>query len=236
MNKTIYIKDLGSKDFKETWDYQEAVFKSILDTKIKNRRENAGLETSNYFFFVEHPHVYTLGKSGDLSNLLLSEAQLAEKGATFYKINRGGDITYHGPGQIVGYPILDLDNFFTDIHKYLRFLEEVIILTLNDYGLKATRSEGETGVWLDVGTPFARKICAMGVRASRWVTMHGFALNVNSNLGYFDNIIPCGIRGKAVASLNVELGVESVDEEDVKAKLLKHFATLFEAEFKSLNA
>ena len=236
MNKTIYIKDLGSKDFKETWDYQEAVFKSILDTKIKNRRENAGLETSNYFFFVEHPHVYPLGKSGDLSNLLLSEAQLAEKGATFYKINRGGDITYHGPGQIVGYPILDLDNFFTDIHKYLRFLEEVIILTLNDYGLKATRSEGETGVWLDVGTPFARKICAMGVRASRWVTMHGFALNVNANLGYFDNIIPCGIRGKAVASLNVELGVESVDEEDVKAKLLKHFTTLFEAQFKPLNA
>lgn len=235
MNKTIYIKDLGSKDFKETWDYQEAVFKSILDTKIKNRRENAGLETSNYFFFVEHPHVYTLGKSGDFSNLLLSEAQLAEKGATFYKINRGGDITYHGPGQIVGYPILDLDNFFTDIHKYLRFLEEVIILTLNDYGLKATRSEGETGVWLDVGTPFARKICAMGVRASRWVTMHGFALNVNANLGYFDNIIPCGIRGKAVASLNVELGVESVDEEDVKAKLLKHFTTLFEAQFKPLN-
>jgi len=235
LNKTIYIKDLGSKDFKETWDYQEAVFKSILDTKIKNRRENAGLETSNYFFFVEHPHVYTLGKSGDFSNLLLSEAQLAEKGATFYKINRGGDITYHGPGQIVGYPILDLDNFFTDIHKYLRFLEEVIILTLNDYGLKATRSEGETGVWLDVGTPFARKICAMGVRASRWVTMHGFALNVNANLGYFDNIIPCGIRGKAVASLNVELGVESVDEEDVKAKLLKHFTTLFEAQFKPLN-
>lgn len=235
MNKTIYIKDLGSKDFKDTWDYQEAVFKSILDTKIKNRRENAGLETSNYFFFVEHPHVYTLGKSGDLSNLLLSEAQLAEKGATFYKINRGGDITYHGPGQIVGYPILDLDNFFTDIHKYLRFLEEVIILTLSEYGLKATRSEGETGVWLDVGTPFARKICAMGVRASRWVTMHGFALNVNANLGYFDNIIPCGIRGKAVASLNVELGVESVDEEDVKAKLLKHFTTLFEAHFKPLN-
>lgn len=235
MNKTIYIKDLGSKDFKETWDYQEAVFKSILDTKIKNRRENAGLETSNYFFFVEHPHVYTLGKSGDFSNLLLSEAQLAEKGATFYKINRGGDITYHGPGQIVGYPILDLDNFFTDIHKYLRFLEEVIILTLSEYGLKATRSEGETGVWLDVGTPFARKICAMGVRASRWVTMHGFALNVNANLGYFDNIIPCGIRGKAVASLNVELGVESVDEEDVKAKLLKHFTTLFEAHFKPLN-
>jgi lipoyl(octanoyl) transferase len=165
-----------------------------------------------------------------MSNLLLNEAQLTQKGATFYKINRGGDITYHGPGQIVGYPILDLDNFFTDIHKYLRFLEEVIILTLDEYGLKAERSPGETGVWLDVGTPFARKICAMGVRASRWVTMHGFALNVNTDLGYFDNIIPCGIRGKAVASLNVELGVESVDETEVKEKLLKHFANLFEAE------
>ncbi len=231
MNKTIHIQDLGTKDFKETWDYQETLFKEILYTKIKNRREDAGLETKNHFLFVEHPHVYTLGKSGDLSNLLLNEQQLADKGATFYKINRGGDITYHGPGQIVGYPILDLDNFFTDIHKYLRFLEEVIILTLADYGLEATRSEGETGVWLDVGTPFARKICALGVRASRWVTMHGFAFNVNANLGYFDNIIPCGIRGKAVASLNVELGVETVDEAEVKAKIKKHFTTLFESEF-----
>lgn len=231
MNKQITIQDLGYKDYKDTWDYQEALFKEILDIKIKNRREDAGLETPNYFLFVEHPHVYTLGKSGDMSNLLLDEKQLEEKGATFYKINRGGDITYHGPGQIVGYPILDLDNFFTDIHKYLRFLEEVIILTLKEYGLDATRSEGETGVWLDVGTPFARKICAMGVRASRWVTMHGFALNVNANLGYFDNIIPCGIRGKAVTSLNVELGVKEVDEAEVKEKLLNHFKTLFEAEF-----
>lgn len=231
MNKQITIQDLGYKDYKDTWDYQEALFKEILDIKIQNRREDAGLETPNYFLFVEHPHVYTLGKSGDISNLLLDEKQLEEKGATFYKINRGGDITYHGPGQIVGYPILDLDNFFTDIHKYLRFLEEVIILTLKEYGLEATRSEGETGVWLDVGTPFARKICAMGVRASRWVTMHGFALNVNANLGYFDNIIPCGIRGKAVTSLNVELGVKEVNEAEVKEKLLKHFETLFEAEF-----
>ncbi len=231
MNKKVKLQDLGLKDFKETWDYQENLFKAILDTKIKNRREDAGLETNNHFLFVEHPHVYTLGKSGDLSNLLLSEEQLAEKGATFYKINRGGDITYHGPGQIVGYPILDLDNFFTDIHKYLRFLEETIILTLTEYGLKTERSPGETGVWLDVGTPFARKICAMGVRASRWVTMHGFALNVNADLGYFDNIIPCGIRGKAVTSLNNELGVDKVDEEEVKSKILKHFKTLFEAEF-----
>ena len=229
MNKSVEIQDLGFKDYKDTWDYQEQLFKSIVDTKIKNRREDAGIETPNYFLFVEHPHVYTLGKSGDMSNMLLNEEQLTQKGATFYKINRGGDITYHGPGQIVGYPILDLDNFFTDIHKYLRFLEEMIILTLADYGLKAERSPGETGVWLDVGTPFARKICAMGVRASRWVTMHGFALNVNADLGYFDNIIPCGIRGKAVTTLNNELDVEKVDEAEVKEKLLKHFALLFEA-------
>ncbi|WP_100615027.1 lipoyl(octanoyl) transferase LipB [Confluentibacter citreus] len=232
MNKTITLQDLGLKDYKQAWDYQERLFKDIVDVKIKNRREDTQTETNNYFLFVEHPHVYTLGKSGDMSNLLLNEQQLAEKGATFYKINRGGDITYHGPGQIVGYPILDLDNFFTDIHKYLRFLEEIIILTLADYGLKAERSEGETGVWLDVGTPFARKICALGVRASRWVTMHGFALNVNANLGYFDNIIPCGIRGKAVTSLHVELGVEKVDEAEVKEKLIKYFAELFEANFK----
>lgn len=230
MNKTIEIQELGLKDYKETWEYQESLFKGIVDTKIKNRREEAGLETPNYFLFVEHPHVYTLGKSGDMSNLLVDEKQLAEKGASFYKVNRGGDITYHGPGQIVGYPILDLDNFFTDIHKYLRLLEEMIILTLAEYGLKAERSQGETGVWLDVGTPFARKICAMGVRASRWVTMHGFALNVNADLGYFDNMIPCGIRGKAVTSLNVELGVKEVSMDEVKAKLLKHFAHLFEAE------
>jgi lipoyl(octanoyl) transferase len=229
MNKVVQIQDLGYKDYKETWDYQEALFKSILETKIKNRRENAGLETPNHFLLVAHPHVYTLGKSGDLANLLLSEAELQQKGATFYKINRGGDITYHGPGQIVGYPILDLDNFFTDIHKYLRYLEEVIIRTLAEYGLKAERSPGETGVWLDVGTPFARKICAMGVRASRWVTMHGFALNVNADLGYFDNIIPCGIRGKAVTSLNVELEQDRVDEETVKQKILQHFEAMFGA-------
>ncbi|QYJ68464.1 lipoyl(octanoyl) transferase LipB [Flavobacterium litorale] len=229
MNKSIELFDLGEVDYKETWDTQERLFKEILDLKIKNRRENTNLETPNYFLYVAHPHVYTLGKSGDLSNLLLNEKQLADKGATFYKINRGGDITYHGPGQIVGYPILDLENFFTDIHKYLRLLEEAIIRTMAEYGLTATRSDGETGVWLDVGTPFARKICAMGVRASRWVTMHGFAFNVNANLGYFDNIIPCGIKDKGVTSLNVELGVETVDETEVKEKIAKHFATLFEA-------
>lgn len=231
MNKKIILQDLGFKDYQETWDYQETLFKDIVDLKIANRREDLDRETPNYLIFVEHPHVYTLGKSGDFDNLLLSEKQLEAKGATFYKINRGGDITYHGPGQIVGYPILDLENFFTDIHKYLRFLEEAIILTLAEYGLNTSRSPGETGVWLDVGTPFARKICAMGVRASRWVTMHGFALNVNVDLGYFDNIIPCGIRGKAVTSLNVELGVETVDLSEVKQKIQKHLLELFEAEF-----
>jgi lipoyl(octanoyl) transferase len=230
MNKKIQLQDLGNLDYKKTWDYQEELFKSIVDIKIQNRKDETNLPTSNYFLFVEHPHVYTLGKSGDISNLLLSEKQLEAKGATFYKINRGGDITYHGPGQIVGYPILDLENFFTDIHKYLRFLEEVIILTLADYNIVGTRSEGETGVWLGVGTPFARKICAMGVRASRWVTMHGFALNVNADLGYFDNIIPCGIKGKAVTSLHAELGKE-INEEEVKEKILNYFKQLFEAEF-----
>jgi len=229
MQKVTLI-DLGLKDYKETWEYQEELFQSIIDVKIDNRRNDLKNETSNYFLFVEHPHVYTLGKSGDISNLLLNEAQLTQKGATFYKINRGGDITYHGPGQLVGYPILDLDNFFTDIHKYLRFLEEVIILTLAEYGIKSERSEGETGVWLDVGTPFARKICALGVRTSRWVTMHGFALNVNANLGYFDNIIPCGIKGKAVTSMEAELD-KKIPMDEVKGKILKHFQKLFEAEF-----
>jgi lipoyl(octanoyl) transferase len=229
MNKIIQFQDLGTKDFKETWDYQEIIFKHIIDLKIINRRESLEVETPNYLLIVEHPHVYTLGKSGDLSNLLLTENQLALKNATFHKINRGGDITYHGPGQIVVYPILDLENFFTDIHKYLRFLEEVIILTLQEYGLECSRSEGETGVWLGVGTTFARKICAMGVKASRWVTMHGLALNVNSDLGYFDNIIPCGIKGKAVTSLNIELGLEKVDEDQVKEKILKNFNTIFES-------
>ncbi|WP_313804374.1 lipoyl(octanoyl) transferase LipB [Flavobacterium sp.] len=229
MNKKVLLQDLGRKDYKETWDFQEKLFAEIVAQKVA-KRDNPEIITNNHFLYVEHPHVYTLGKSGDLSNLLLSEKQLEEKGATFYKINRGGDITYHGPGQIVGYPILDLENFFTDIHKYLRLLEEAIILTLAEYGLACERSEGETGVWLGVGTPFARKICAMGVRASRWVTMHGFALNVNADLGYFDNIIPCGIKGKAVTSLHVELGVAKVEEEEVKQKILNHFSDLFEAE------
>jgi lipoyl(octanoyl) transferase len=231
MNKNIHLEDLGSRDYKATWDFQEELFQKVVAVKMA-KREQPELETPNYFLFVEHPHVYTLGKSGSMEHLLLTEKQLEAKGATFYKINRGGDITYHGPGQIVGYPILDLENFFSDIHKYLRFLEEAIILTLAEYGIQGTRSEGETGVWLDVGTPFARKICAMGVRASRWVTMHGFALNVNADLGYFDHIIPCGIKGKAVTSMHVELG-QTIDEAAVKTKIIIHFADLFEAQFLS---
>lgn len=230
MNKQLIVKDLGTKDYKECWDYQEQLFQEIVAQKANNRTLATPLPTNNYFLFVEHPHVYTLGKSGHIENLLINEQALQDKGATFYKINRGGDITYHGPGQIVGYPILDLDNFFTDIHKYLRSLEEVIILTLADYGLKGERSEGETGVWIDVGTPFARKICAMGVRASRWVTMHGFALNVNTDLGYFDNIIPCGIRGKAVTSLNVELAKATIPLAEVKERILLHFAEIFQTD------
>lgn len=233
-NKKIQFQDLGLKDYKESWDYQEQIFKSVIDEKIENRkREKNGeevLQTHNYLLFVEHPHVYTLGKSGMYENLLASNDFLEKIKATFYKINRGGDITYHGPGQIVGYPILDLDNFFTDIHKYLRFLEEVIINVLAEYGLKGARSEGETGVWLDVGKPYARKICAMGVRASRWVTMHGFALNVNTDMRYFEYIIPCGIKDKQVTSLQRELQKE-VSEQEVKTKIMNAFAQQFEAEF-----
>ena len=230
MNKAIEVQDLGFKDYKDTWDFQEKLFQNIVEIKTQNRRKASNLKTPNHLLFVTHPHVYTLGKSGDISNLLLTEQQLQEKGASFYKINRGGDITYHGPGQVVGYPILDLDNFFTDIHKYLRLLEETIILTLSDYGIKATRSEGETGVWLDVGTPFARKICAMGIRASRWVTMHGFSLNVNTDLKPFDHIVPCGIQGKGVTSMAKELSQE-VDIEEVKERIKHHFQDLFDSQF-----
>ena len=227
MNKQIYLRDLGSRDYKETWDYQTKLLDDIIAIKRNNRVSEVKEVTPNHFLFVEHPHVYTLGKSGDQNNLLINEKQLKERGATYYKINRGGDITYHGPGQVVGYPILDLENFFTDIHKYLRLLEEVIIKTIAEYGLKGERSKGETGVWLDVGTPFVRKICAMGIRSSRWVTMHGFALNVNTNLGYFDHIIPCGIRGKAVTSLEAELN-RSVDLGEVKEKIIKYFQVAFD--------
>lgn len=225
--------DLGLTDYKQAWDYQEKLFNEIVQIKINNRKilTEAQVPTPNYLLFCEHPHVYTLGNSGNKEHLLISEQQLIQKNATYYKINRGGDITYHGPGQIVAYPILDLDNFFTDIHKYLRFLEEMVILTLAEYGIESGRSKGETGVWLDAQNPLkARKICAMGVRASRWVTMHGLAFNINTDLAYFGNIVPCGIVDKAVTSLNKELG-RKVDEEEVKQKLKKHFADIFECEF-----
>jgi len=220
-------------DYKACWDYQEKLFNGTIQQKITNRdlNEEQQKPTKNYLLFVEHPHVYTLGKSGDEKNLLLNEKQLEEKNSTYYKINRGGDITYHGPGQLVAYPILDLDNFFTDIHKYLRLLEETIIITLKEYGIESSRSKGETGVWLDPDDKLkARKICAMGVRCSRWVTMHGWGFNINADLNYFNNIIPCGINDKAVTSLNKELG-RDVDMIEIKEKLKKNFATLFEAEF-----
>lgn len=232
MNKQVLFQDLGLMDYKDCWDYQESLFNETVSQKIANRDLPAELQrdTKNHLLFVEHPHVYTLGKSGDASHLLINENQLEEKHATYYKINRGGDITYHGPGQLVGYPILDLDHFFTDIHKYLRLLEETIILTLDEYGIKAGRSKGETGVWLDEDNVFrARKICAMGVRCSRWVTMHGWGFNVNADLNYFSNIIPCGIQDKAVTSLNKELG-QDVNMTEIKGKLKTHFSSLFECE------
>ena len=218
-------------DYKDAWDYQQNLFDEIVKIKKKNRKNNSELITPNYFLFVEHPHVYTLGKSGNMSNLLIDENQLKSKNASFYKTNRGGDITYHGPGQIVGYPILDLENFFTDIHKYLRLLEETVINTLEIYGVKGERNSGKTGVWLDVESPFPRKICAMGVRASRWVTMHGFALNVDVNLDYFNNIIPCGLANNIVTSLNKELGDDHIDINKVKDNLKTSFSTYFKSEF-----
>jgi lipoyl(octanoyl) transferase len=223
----VVFQDLGHIDYKQAWDYQEKLFDQIIAIKRQNRREETNLETQSYLLFCEHPHVYTLGKSGDEKNLLVNEEYLKSRGATFHKINRGGDITYHGPGQIVGYPILDLENFFTDIHKYLRFLEEAVILTLADYGIESGRSDGETGVWLESGTENARKICALGVRSSRWVTMHGFAFNVNPDLDYFGNIIPCGIVDKSVTSMEQELG-KKVDIQEVRDKLKFHLATIFE--------
>lgn len=219
-------------DYKACWEYQEELFNTIITQKIKNRDlpKDQQTPTNNYLLFVEHPHVYTLGKSGDEKNLLVNDSQLQEKKATYYKINRGGDITYHGPGQLVAYPILDLDNFFTDIHKYLRYLEETIIITLAEYGIKAGRSKGETGVWIDEENVLkARKICAFGVRCSRWVTMHGWGFNVNADLDYFNNIIPCGINDKAVTSLHTELG-SKVDMNEIKEKLKKNFSKIFEAD------
>ena len=229
-NKEVEFIHLGEIDYQEGWDYQEDLFKRVVDTKINNRKANEGDQeiTKNYLIFCYHPHVYTLGKSGDENHLLLNQEGLNEKRAQFYKINRGGDITYHGPGQIVGYPILDLDNFFTDIHKYLRYLEEAVIRTLEEYGISSSRVEGLTGVWLDAGIPGKeRKICALGVKSSRWVTMHGFAFNVNTDLSYFGNIVPCGIQDKAVTSLQQELGRE-MNMEEVEEKLKRHISEVFE--------
>ena len=230
-NKIITVEDLGILSFASALEVQEDYFYKIISEKKANRQKEQPTPTDNFLLFVEHKPVYTLGKSGDIQHLLLDQNGLKEKEIEFYKTNRGGDITFHGLGQIVGYPILDLDNFFTDIHKYLRFLEEIIIKTLAEYGLTATRSKGETGVWLDAETPFARKICALGVRASRWVTMHGFALNINTDLTYFEHIVPCGIKGKGVTSLKAELEKE-ISVNQVKEKLVKHFLDLFEAELK----
>ena len=230
INKKIEVVDCGLRSYQPMWELQEERLSQIVAIKRANRSDDTESLTPNYFYWVEHPPVITLGKSGLPKYLLLNELQLKEKGIEFFTTNRGGDITFHGPGQIVAYPVLDLENFFTDIHKYLRLLEEVIILTLHEYGLSGERSEGETGVWLGVGTPAARKICAMGVKASRWVTIHGFALNVNTDLSYFDYIIPCGIQGKAVTSLQQELGKE-IPLLEVKEKIAKHFSLLFKAEW-----
>ncbi len=225
-NKKVKFHDWGLLDYQQAWERQEQVFANTVQVKTQNRNNNTVFEVNNYLIFVEHPHVYTLGKSGKPENLLLDKTGLADKKATYYKINRGGDITYHGPGQIVAYPILDLDNFFTDIHLYLRTLEEAVILTLADYGIKSGRYEGYTGVWLDADNERARKICALGVRCSRWVTMHGLAFNVNTDLSYFKNIVPCGIDDKDVTSMERELGFKS-DIEEVKQILKRHIGELF---------
>lgn len=226
--RKVKFQDLGKMDYKEAWDYQESLFKAVIAQKTLNRDSEEQVTPENHLLFVEHPHVYTLGKSGQRENLLIDEQQLNNAEAKYYEINRGGDITYHGPGQIVGYPIFDLDQYFTDIHKYLRYLEEAIILTLSEYGVVAGRSEGLTGVWLDADNPAkARKIAAMGVKCSRWVTMHGFAFNVNVDLDYFGNIVPCGIADKQVTSLHLELG-KPVDQAEISTLLLENLANLFD--------
>jgi len=230
-NKVQFI-DLGLKDYKETWDFQEELFKESIQLKIKYRDGLTKELPQHKLIFCEHPHVYTLGKSGSEQNLLISEAILKQKKATYYKINRGGDITYHGPGQLVAYPILDLGQFFTDIHKYMRYLEEAVILTLQEFGIKGDRVQGATGVWIDVNTPNERKICAMGVKSSRWVTMHGLALNVNSDLSYFNNIVPCGITDKTVTSMKKELG-KKVDFNQVKDLLKENLSVVFDFDFES---
>lgn len=227
----VKYQNLGLIDYKEAWEYQEKIFKNSVDQKIRIRKGESNEPTENYILFCEHPHVYTLGKSGKKEHLLLNETMLAEKEATYYEINRGGDITYHGPGQLVVYPIFDLDHFFSDIHKYLRYLEEAVIQTLAEYGIESGRVEGLTGVWIDGDKPTARKICAFGVKSSRWVTMHGIGFNVNSDLSYFSNIVPCGIQDKSVTSMKAELGKE-VDFDEVssilKLKLAQQFGYSYE--------
>lgn len=238
MSKEVIFSDLELVDYKEAWDYQTRLFNKIIETKIQNRKIedlDSQKKTTNHLIFCEHPHVYTIGKSGKENNLLLSQKGLKHKKISYYKINRGGDITYHGPGQIVGYPIFDLDHFFSDIHKYLRYIEEAIILTLAEYGLYAGRISGLTGVWLDhQDETKARKICALGVKCSRWVTMHGFAFNVNTDLSLFNHIIPCGINDKSVTSMQKELGKE-VNIHQVKSKLLLNLANIFDFDIVKLK-
>lgn len=226
-NKIVNYTNLGLIDYKEAWNYQTKLFEKTVSLKISNRQNGESYSTPNYLLFCSHPNVFTLGKSGNEKNLIVDDATRAKKHIGYYKINRGGDITYHGPGQVVGYPILDLDNFFTDIHLYLRYLEEAVIRTLTEYDIDAGRIDGLTGVWLDVEGHNPRKICALGVKSSRWVTMHGFAFNVNVDIDYYKYIIPCGIEDKAVTSLSLELGRE-VDIQEVETYLLKHLTAIFE--------
>lgn len=230
MKPQVIFQSLGLIDYQKAWDYQEKLFGETIDLKIRIRNGETSEETKNYLLFCEHPHVYTLGKSGDTSHLLLNDEELSEQDAKFYKINRGGDITYHGPGQLVGYPIFDLDQFSPDIHKYMRLLEESVIQTLKEYGIESGRVNGMTGVWLDGDKPTARKICAMGVKSSRWVTMHGIGFNINSDLSYFSHIVPCGIQDKAVTSLKMELGRE-IDMQEVSSILKQKMADLFGYEY-----
>jgi len=228
-NKKILVRDIGRHSFLEAWKYQEKIFQKIINQKVQNRSKNKKIETTNFLILTEHNHVYTIGKSGDVSNLLIDKNELANREIEYYKINRGGDITYHGPGQIMVYPILDLDNFFTDINLYLRKLEEVVIYTLKSYDLKGFTIKGETGVWVKDENGLSKKICAFGIRASRWVTMHGLCLNVNPDLSYFDFIIPCGIKDKGVTSLS-HLKKEVIDINQVKSKLVENFKLVFNAE------
>jgi lipoyl(octanoyl) transferase len=226
-NREVKLIRLGLADYQKTWDYQQQLFDEIVEIKLQNRNTTEQKPTPNYLITCEHPLVYTLGKSGSEAHLLLDEQALASINATFYKINRGGDITHHGPGQLVVYPVLDLENFFTDIHLYLRQLEEAVILTLSQFGITAERYEGFTGVWIDSDKPTARKICAMGVKCGRWVTMHGLALNVSNDLSFFNHIVPCGITDKAVTSIAKELGHFDVSIEQVEERLLFHLSELF---------